>query len=196
MQKEKHISSAQPTIQLLAFLLLGAGLLLAGTAALAYLAIHRNELGNTVTAPAVPVSVNFPAPALSLNDLNGKSVSLSDLHGRYVLVNSWATWCPPCQQEMPDLEKFYQAHKDQNFTIVAIEDGEPKNEVAQFVQKYQLSFTVLLDPQGLTVEAFKNPGLPTSWLIDPQGTVVMTWQGAIDRKTLEEKVAPLLQNSN
>ncbi len=182
----------RPPFQLLAFILLGAGLILFGTALLAYLSINRNQPGSSNPA-AVPVNVNFPAPELALNDLNGSTISLKSLQGQYVLVNSWATWCPPCQQEMPALESFYQAHKDKGFTIYAIEDGEPKGEVAQFVSKYQLSFPVLLDPDAKGYAAFQNPGLPTSWLINPQGTVVMTWQGAIDRKTLDEKVAPLLK---
>ncbi len=191
----KSTHPAQPPYKLMAVLLLGAGLLLLGIAALAYLSLSKDAALNSDSSDysAIPVKVNFPAPDISLFDLNGNKVSLSDLRGKYVLVNSWATWCPPCKQEMPDLEAYYQAHKDQNFTLVAIEDGEPKSEVAQFVASYKLTFSVWLDPEYQASTSFHSPGLPTSYIIDPDGIVRLTWTGAISDKMLEKYVTPLIQ---
>jgi len=154
------------------------------------------DWGSTAAAratSAVPVAVNFAAPELRLTDLQGRPVSLSDYRGRVVLVNNWATWCPPCKAEMPTLQEYFEEHRHQNFTIVAIEAGEPAAEVAAFVQQYGLTFPVWLDPAQEATSAFRNPGLPSSYVIDADGMVRLAWTGAISREMLEKFVTPLLE---
>ncbi len=143
---------------------------------------------------AVPVPVNYSAPALSLTDLGGQPVSLAALRGQVILVNLWATWCPPCKKEMPELESFYKKHKDDGFTIVAINDGDPTADVVQFVNDYRLTFPVWLDPTYVATErAFKTLNLPSSYVINREGKVVLSWLGGINRKNLEKYVTPVIE---
>jgi peroxiredoxin len=141
----------------------------------------------------IPVKVSYAAPQLTLTDIQGVSRSLVDYRGQVVLVNLWATWCPPCKEEMPALEAFYNKHKEQGFVVVAINDGDPTKDVLQFVQDYKLTFPVWLDPTYIATErAFKSLNLPTSFVIDRNGVVQLQWVGGISRKMLDKAVAPLI----
>jgi peroxiredoxin len=142
---------------------------------------------------AIPVEVNYPAPELSLDDLEGKPVSLEDYRGTVVLVNNWATWCPPCKAEMPTLQAYFEDHNGKGFTIIAIESGDPVPEVMKFVQDYGLTFPVWTDTTMKSIAAFRNPGLPSSYVIDRDGIVRLAWAGAVSRKMLDKYVTPLLE---
>ncbi|PWH14599.1 MAG: hypothetical protein DDG60_07550 [Anaerolineae bacterium] len=172
-------------------LVIGASLVLLALAAFLSLPRAQAELQQNEFS-AIPVAVNFPAPNVQLTDLNGQAVSLSDFQGNVILYNAWATWCPPCKQEMPTLQAYYDAHKDQGFVIVAIADGQPLEEVQPFVQDYRLTFPVWPDPQYRATKTFRINSLPTSFVIDREGTVRLTWTGAISRAMLEEYITPLL----
>jgi peroxiredoxin len=173
-------------------LIIGAGLILISLAA--YLSIPRNADGKLTTIDsAIPAEVNYTAPEVALTDLNGEAVSLADFRGQVILYNAWATWCPPCKQEMPVLEAYYRAHRDQGFAIVAIEDGEPVEEVRKFAADYGLTFYVWPDPTYVASIAFGVEALPTSFVIDRNGVVRLTWSGAISRELLEQYVTPLFQ---
>jgi thiol-disulfide isomerase/thioredoxin len=142
---------------------------------------------------AVPAQVNYAAPRLSLNDLEGITHSLADYQGQVVLVNLWATWCPPCKEEMPTLQAYYNKYVDKGFAIIAINDGDPTPEVEQFVQDYRLTFPVWLDPTYTATEkAFKTLNLPSSFVIDREGTVRLMWVGGVSRGTLDQHVTPLI----
>jgi peroxiredoxin len=140
----------------------------------------------------VPVEVNFAAPELSLQNINGKNESLADYRGNVVLVNNWATWCPPCKAEMPTLSAYHSEHAPEGFTVIAIEAGDPMEGVSQFADDYGLEFPVWLDPDGASVKAFGNGTLPNSYVIDRSGTVRYAWTGEINREMLEKYVTPLL----
>ncbi len=131
-------------------------------------------------------------PSLTFTDLNGKEVALDDLRGQVVLVNNFATWCSPCQAEMPELQAFYEQHKERGFTIVAIESGEPAEVVAGFVKEFGITFPVLLDPQGKAQDAFNMVALPNSILVDREGKIRQTWIGAVDHSILEQAASPLI----
>ncbi|MGE5375650.1 MAG: TlpA family protein disulfide reductase, partial [Bacteroidota bacterium] len=138
------------------------------------------------------LKVNFPAPELSLQNISGKTQSLSDFRGNVVLVNNWATWCPPCKAEMPTLAAYFNEHSAEGFTIVAIEAGDPVEGVAQFANDYSLKFPVWLEPDGASLKAFGNGNLPNSYVIDRSGTVRYAWTGEISLSMLENYVTPLL----
>ncbi|MGB2964607.1 MAG: TlpA family protein disulfide reductase [Anaerolineales bacterium] len=140
-----------------------------------------------------PIEVNQPAPELTLFDLDGNEVSLIDFQGEVVLLNNWATWCPPCRQEMPEFQAYYEKYKDQGFQVVAIEAGEPADEVRNFVDEAGLDFVILLDPENKSLVTFQNSSLPNSFVIDRKGNLRLAWLGAINGSTLEKYVTPLLK---
>jgi thiol-disulfide isomerase/thioredoxin len=112
-----------------------------------------------------------------------------------VLVNTWATWCPPCKAEMPTLVAFYNDHAPDGLMVVAIEAGESRDEVQKYVDQFQMPFHVWLDPNGASAAAFKNDYLPNSYVIDRSGTVRLTWTGQISRAMLDQYVVPLLSGN-
>ena len=188
---KKKTGSLQP--QVIALGLMGAGLLVLGV-----LAIFLLPKSGAANQPAdqlssVPVAVDFGAPQFDLEDLQGNTVSLADYRGQVVLVNNWATWCPPCKAEMPTLQAFYQDHHQQNFTIVGIEAGEPGPDVAQFVKEYGLTFPIWPDIGQKSILAFPYQNLPNSYVIDRTGKVRLAWPGAISLKMLWGYVTPLLE---
>ena len=166
------------------------GLILIGASAL----LTLRDVSPRREHPAVPAKVDYPAPELSLTDIEGNPYSLADYRGQVVLVNLWATWCPPCKEEMPALETFYRRHVDQGFVIVAINDGDPAPDVVQFVDDYGLTFPVWLDPEYIATEqAFKTLNLPSSFVIDRQGRIVLSWVGGINLKDLEKHLIPIIE---
>jgi cytochrome c biogenesis protein CcmG, thiol:disulfide interchange protein DsbE len=146
----------------------------------------------TGSASAIPAQVNFPAPELILVNLNGAPVSLADYRDKVVMINNWATWCPPCRAEMPELEAYYQAHVDEAFTLIGISAGDTAQQVESFVQEYGTSFPMWLDPENAALRAFRNDALPSSYVIDTTGTVRLAWSGAISLEMLEKYVTPLI----
>lgn len=167
------------------------GLTLIGLAILA-LASPGTESKAADLSSVVPVEVSFAAPDLSLRNLQGQTESLADFRGDVVLVNNWATWCPPCKAEMPTLSAYYDQHASEGFTIIAIEAGDPMESVLQFVQSLELKFPVWLDPNGASIRAFGNGTLPNSYVIDRSGTVRYAWTGEISMAMLEKYITPLL----
>jgi peroxiredoxin len=143
----------------------------------------------------VPVEVNYPAPDLSLENINGNMESLADFQGKVILVNNWATWCPPCRAEMPTLVAFFTDHAQDGLMIIAIEAGAPKEKVQKFVDQFKMPFHVWLDPKGDSASAFKNNYLPNSYVIDRTGTIRLTWTGEINRETLEKYVSPIINEN-
>jgi len=141
----------------------------------------------------VPMAVDYLAPELILTDLSGAPVSLADYQGQVVLVNNWATWCPPCRAEMPELDAYYQAHKAEAFTLISVSAGDTAAQVESFVQQYGGSFPMWLDLEGEALRAFQNNSLPSSYVIDRTGTVRLAWTGAISLEMLEAYVTPLLK---
>lgn len=177
--------------------LIGAGLLVIGLVAGAMI-IKLNQRDNTAEAgnneyTVTPSEVNYVAPELTLNDLDGNPVSLSDHTGSVVLVNNWATWCPPCKAEMPTLQAYFSTHSAEGFSLLAIEAGDPLAEVLEFVKTYQLTFQVLVDPESLALRAFENDNLPSSYVIDRRGVIRLAWTGPISLEMLEKYVTPLLE---
>ncbi len=185
-------NSSQNKNKALPLIILGIGLLLIAAAAYYLLPDISASSSNL---DAIPVKVDYPAPELTLTNLQGNPVSLADYRGKVVLVNLWATWCPPCKEEMPALESFYRKHADDGFTIVAVNDGDPQADVAQFVKDYGLTFPVWLDPTYIATEkAFKTMNLPSSFVIDRNGQIVLSWVGGINLRSLEKYVTPLIED--
>jgi len=173
--------------------MVAAGFFLIGAIFLPLLLNEQKPALDGSAAVRPPVIMNETVPSLPLTDLQGSPVSLDDYRGKVVLVNNWATWCPPCKAEMPELQAYYLAHLQQGFVIIAIESGEPAATVANFARQLGLTFPVWLDQHGAALTAFKNMSLPSSYVVDRQGTLRMSWTGSVNQATLEKYVTPLLE---
>jgi peroxiredoxin len=152
----------------------------------------ENEDANSV----VPFAVEYAAPELSLQNIKGESESLAEYRDKVVLVNNWATWCPPCKAEMPTLVDYHNEHAADGFTVIAVEAGDSVDSVSPFVESFKMTFPVWLDPNGEALKAFRNGTLPSSYVIDRTGTVRYAWTGEISKAMLEKYVTPLIAESN
>jgi peroxiredoxin len=129
----------------------------------------------------LPMGQGIPAPDFTFPGPNGERISLSDHRGKVVLVNVWATWCPPCVEEMPSIEKLYKKFKGEKFEILAVSiDAEGAKAVAPFMKKHRLTFPALLDPEGTIKTAYRVTGVPESFIIDKGGILVGKIIGARD----------------
>ena len=129
----------------------------------------------------VAIESDIPAPDFNFPGLDGKMVSLSDYQGKVVLVNIWATWCPPCVDEMPSMEKLYRKFKKQNFEILAVSIDESGHKaVAPFMKKNGLTFPALIDSDGTIKSAYRITAIPESFIIDKQGILVKKIVGPLD----------------
>jgi len=198
MNKRKQIRSKKRNASTIVWLVfIGAGLILISAA---FMVSNFDKSGSSSLSTTsdqystIPYEVNYPSPSLTLSDLSSNEVSLNQFLGVIVLVNNWATWCPPCKAEMPTLQAYYQKYKDDGFLIIAIESGESLEEVREFVSNYGISFPVWIDRKGEALNAFKNRNLPSSYVIDRTGDVRLTWTGEISFEMLEKYVTPLIKH--
>ena len=112
-----------------------------------------------------------PAPGLAANDLKGAPQSLADYRGKVVLLNFWASWCPPCLREMPSMERLRQKMAGRPLAIVALDSAETADEVNAFLSRMKVGFSILLDPDGGNTKRWKVFALPTTFLLDGEGRV-------------------------
>jgi thiol-disulfide isomerase/thioredoxin len=145
------------------------------------------------TTQTARVDSKAAALQVSLETLNGGAMKLSDLRGKYVMVNLWATWCPPCRAELPDLIRFYDAHKSDGLEFVAINTQDQRTAAETYVREHNMNFTVPFDPQGQVLYAWTDGALPDTFLLDPEGRIVFQWTGQIPPAILEQRIAPLLK---
>ena len=135
-----------------------------------------------------------PMPNVILEDLDGKKVSLSEFKGKVILVNFWATWCPPCRAEIPSFIELYDAHKDEGFVIVGFAvDREGKAKVAPFAAEQKINYPVLPDPEGVAVDAFRpGAGIPTTFLVGRDGQIRDKLVGLRPHEYFEARIKKLL----
>ncbi|KYD20209.1 thiol-disulfide oxidoreductase ResA [Caldibacillus debilis] len=134
-----------------------------------------------------------PAPDFVLKDLNGNSYRLSDYRGKGVFLNFWGTYCKPCKKEMPYIDRAYRKYKDRGVEVIAVNVGETDMTIQNFVDKYGLSFPVVVDREGEVQDAYDIFPLPATFLIDADGKIVKYYEGELTEDLVEqfmERVKP------
>jgi thiol-disulfide isomerase/thioredoxin len=153
---------------------------------------EQPKLGHSLTPLPKPV----PAPDFTLADMDEETHSFSDLRGKVVLLNFWATWCPPCRREMPSMERLYQKLSGENFTVIAVNQMETPDHVFAYTGQLEVdpTFTILFDKDSTVSNNYRVNGLPTTYLIDKQGNIRFRAIGGreFDHPDVEEQIMQLM----
>jgi len=156
-----------------------------------------NRLPDAPTADAARIAApqkNFATPPFTLTSTDGEGFDLTALKGKVVLVNFWATWCPPCRAEMPAIDAVYRAQKDAGLVVLAVNLQEDAALVKAFGRQFSLSFPLLLDADGAVSVRYQIRALPTTFFVDRRGIIRdLTIGGPMSRELIEGKLAPLLE---
>ncbi len=138
---------------------------------------------------AIGVNVGDRAPDFTLTDLDGNQLSLSDFRGKVVFINFWATWCPPCRAEMPEIEAVHQQYKTKDVVVIGVDILEADDKVRQFVKQGGYSWTFVIDSAGLVSADYNINAIPTSYFIDKEGIIRAVNIGAMTKRAMEAKLA-------
>ena len=146
------------------------------------------------SAPLYQASKKSPAQDFETELLNGESFQLSNQKGKVVLLNIWATWCPPCEEETPDLVDLYEKYRGQGVEFLGISiDEQGKSVVQPFVEKYEVTYPITIDDGTIMEKYGPLMGVPTTYLIDKQGNLRYFATGAVTIKELEPRLEKLLE---
>ena len=162
------------TISIVIILLIGAGAF-----------FYLNGSSQESNLPEVGTEVGKRAPGFTLEDLNGNQVSLSDYQGQKIFLNFWASWCPPCRAEMPDMQKLHEEEYE-DFVILAVNIGETKATAVSFMMQNNINFKVLLDSDKEIAREYLVRGIPTSYFIDENGVIFNKTSGTISYERMLE----------
>ena len=158
------------------------------------MAVAAGSLPRAMAAKTGP-AVGLTAPDFSLADLNGKKTDLKQFtaKSKATLLNFWATWCPPCRAEIPELVAFYKAYAGRGVTVVAVNLQQSPNEVREFARKNGMRFPVLTDTAGSVGNLYQIYAIPTTFILDRNGKIRDKIEGSTTGEVLREKVLPLLR---
>ena len=160
---------------------------------LAVLAIVGLLVYGLISKGSSGVAVGDPAPNSSLPRLEGDGTgSLAEYKGRWVLVNFWASWCGPCKEEAPTLDRFQRQHGGPDFTVLGIDSRDLSNDGRAFVRRYAIHYPQLRDGDGGVAHEYGTTGVPENFLVDPAGKVRLLVHGPVTEEYLRDAVAPLL----
>ncbi|EPD52189.1 redoxin domain-containing protein [Paenisporosarcina sp. FSL H8-0542] len=157
---------------------------------------ENEQLGIEMTGVAASEGLNKgdTAPDFELTTLDGKKVKLSDYQGKKVIVNFWATWCPPCKAEMPHMQNYYEDFaEEENVEILAVNltSGDSEEKVNDFVRDYGLTFPIPMDTEGAVGQTFEAITIPTSYMIDTKGRIQNKIVGPMDDQMIKDFVSNL-----
>jgi cytochrome c biogenesis protein CcmG, thiol:disulfide interchange protein DsbE len=166
-----------------------------------FIAATRVQPSSGIHSPAAQTDVrsnpaplpDHPAPELALPQLDGTQRTLRDLRGQVVLINIWATWCPPCRAEMPAIQQAYVEYHDRGFTVLAVNQREEATAITPFVEQHGLTFPVLLDRDGQASATYQASALPSSFFVDRRGVIRTVYHGPIPPRVINGTIEQLLQ---
>lgn len=154
-------------------------------ASLLFLALSLTACGGEDPPEATGINVGSVAVDFTLEALDGTEVSLSQYRGDVVLINFWATWCPPCRAEIPDIEDAYRARKDEGLVVLGVSVEQSRAAVAPFVELAGMTYPVLLDELSQVYNTYRAPGLPMSILVDKNGVIQARHIGQLSKAQLD-----------
>nr|WP_318839115.1 thiol-disulfide oxidoreductase ResA [Priestia endophytica] len=178
--RTKKFSSSLLTGLVILVLLLGLGYTV-------YVNFFKNEKNVAKGADLNDIAFDF-----TLQDLHGNEVSLSDFRGKGVILNFWATYCPPCKKEMPHLNSIYEEYKDKGIEVIAVNATEPRVIIRPFVQEYGLDFPILLDRTGSVVEQYDILNIPVTFFINEEGKIIEKSSGELTEESIRSSVKRII----
>jgi cytochrome c biogenesis protein CcmG, thiol:disulfide interchange protein DsbE len=150
-------------------------------------------LGFGVFKPEPSLGVGEPAPTTPLPALAGSGeTSIADFAGDWVLVNFWASWCAPCEEEAPAIEAYFDSQRKAGLRVLGIDTRDSTEAGLEFVDEQQLSWEFVRDGNGEAAREWGTSGVPESFLVDPDGKLALACKGAVSEEQLEALVSPLL----
>lgn len=155
----------------------------------------RNPLSNNLDVTSAPRE-GFLAPDFTLNTLDGSEVTLSALRGNIVVINIWATWCPPCRAETPALQNSYEQYKDLGVIILGVDltNQDSLSDVKNFVRDFKLTYPILLDVDGKVAGLYQNTALPSTYFVDRQGIIhTVLIGGPMSETFIQSKIETILK---
>ena len=166
-----------------------------------FIAATRVQPGSGAHPPAAQMDVladpaplpDHPAPDVALPQLDGAQLTLRDLRGKVVLINIWATWCPPCRAEMPAIQQAHATYSDRGLIVLAVNQREDTSAIAPFLEQYGLTFPVLLDRDGQASATYQANVLPSSFFVDRRGVIRAVYRGPMPPRVIAGTVEQLLQ---
>ena len=161
-------------------------------AILVLLTVAMSACSESIAAPPQGVNKGNVARGFALETVDGNKISLEDYGGQVVLINFWATWCPPCRAEIPDLEATYLARQQDGFVVLGVNVEEPQATVRQFMDEIEMTYPVLLDEGGQVLKMYRANGLPMSVLVDQEGVIQVRHVGFLTAEQLERYLADLI----
>jgi cytochrome c biogenesis protein CcmG, thiol:disulfide interchange protein DsbE len=142
------------------------------------------------------LAVGDPVPDRELPALDGGGEGeIGDYRGHWVLVNLWASWCVPCRQEAPVLDRFARRYRDRDVRVLGIDVQDNSEDALAFVRKYDVRYPQLRSVGAERSEAFGSTGVPENFLVDPQGRLAFIWRGPVDEAILKQQIVPLVEGS-
>ncbi len=146
------------------------------------------SLSNGAVAPwEIEEIMNKPAPQFTLSDMDGREISLSSFNGKVIIINFWATWCPPCKAEMPSLDSLYREFRNSGLEVIAVSVDRSKDDIKDFLRSRSLEFIILHDKELRVSRDYKVYAYPTSFIIDRKGILREKFIGEVDWLSEEMK---------
>jgi len=161
---------------------------------LAVLAVVGLLAFGLINKGSAKIAVGEPVPDQALPSLTGTGDgSIGEYRGRWVLVNLWASWCIPCREEAPALQRFYERNRERDTTVLGINVQDNEGDAIAFLREYPTSYPQLRSVGDERSDAFGSTGVPENFLVDPRGRLALIWRGPVDDRFLAERVTPLIE---